>query len=164
MALYINHFNFREPYQVIGTKARMFGLVMSINPPLTRLLHICSIVFQSNVSYWLIVDGTFCQAALDAKYHIREQVPAYLQGSTKLLTTRCVFTELEALGEDFLGAKLVTKRFQYHKCKHRGILPAAECVASMIGMAPEGRQNGGLASRGGRAGSTTHPVPLVPVT
>uniref|UniRef100_A0A670K0U7 UTP23 small subunit processome component n=1 Tax=Podarcis muralis TaxID=64176 RepID=A0A670K0U7_PODMU len=38
--------------------------------------------------FQVLLDGTFCQAALRNKIQIREQLPGYLAGATQLCTTR----------------------------------------------------------------------------
>ncbi|KAJ7379442.1 Small subunit processome component [Desmophyllum pertusum] len=84
--------------------------------------------------YQVLVDGTFCQAALQTKIQIKEQLPKYLDGSIQLLTTRCVIEEGKALGPQLAGAVLIAKRFQLRKCAHhKAAVPAAECILSMIG-------------------------------
>lgn len=84
--------------------------------------------------YQILVDGTFCQAALQTKINIKEQLPKYLDGSIQLVTTRCVIVEGEALGPHLSGAVLIAKRFQLRKCgHHKSAVPAAECIKSMIG-------------------------------
>lgn len=38
--------------------------------------------------YQILLDGTFCQAALRGRIQLREQLPRYLMGETQLCTTR----------------------------------------------------------------------------
>lgn len=40
--------------------------------------------------YQILLDGTFCQAALQGRIQLREQLPRYLMGETQLCTTRWV--------------------------------------------------------------------------
>lgn len=40
--------------------------------------------------FQVLLDGTFCQAALRNKIQIRDQLPGYLAGATQLCTTRSV--------------------------------------------------------------------------
>lgn len=88
-------------------------------------------VFQP---YQILVDGTFCQAALQSRIVIKEQLPKYLDGTIQLLTTRCVIAEGEALGPQLSGAVSIAKRCKLHKCSHhKKAVPAAECIQSMIG-------------------------------
>ena len=72
--------------------------------------------FKFRDPFRLVLDGTFCQAALETRTNLREQIPEYLGVATNLVTTRCVLDELAALGEDFRGAKLVAKRCEIKKC------------------------------------------------
>uniref|UniRef100_A0A2K5EWI5 UTP23 small subunit processome component n=1 Tax=Aotus nancymaae TaxID=37293 RepID=A0A2K5EWI5_AOTNA len=39
--------------------------------------------------YQILLDGTFCQAALRGRIQLREQLPRYLMGEKQLCTTRC---------------------------------------------------------------------------
>lgn len=55
--------------------------------------------FEFRSPYQILLDATFCQAALKNKVNINEQMPKYLSGDIKLLTTVCVVTETEKLGE-----------------------------------------------------------------
>ena len=49
--------------------------------------------------YHVVLDGTICQKALTNKINLREQLPKYFGDEVKLLTTACIITELEKLGE-----------------------------------------------------------------
>lgn len=42
-------------------------------------------------------------------------------------------------GDDFLGAKLICKRFEFRKCHHHQPVSAAECIASLLGLCEQGR-------------------------
>ncbi|NXF20731.1 UTP23 protein, partial [Rhodinocichla rosea] len=44
--------------------------------------------FQFREPFQVLLDGTFCQAALRNKIQIREQLPGYLDGAAQLCTTR----------------------------------------------------------------------------
>lgn len=48
--------------------------------------------------YQILLDGTFCQAALKNKVNIAEQMPGYLGDEVKLMTSVCVIHETEKLG------------------------------------------------------------------
>ena len=53
------------------------------------------------------------------------------------VTTQCVVTELEGLGQSLSGAMYVAKRFQLRNCgHHRDPQPAADCVKNMISELP----------------------------
>ncbi|KAM9235031.1 rRNA-processing protein UTP23 homolog [Leptosomus discolor] len=84
--------------------------------------------------FQVLLDGTFCQAALRNKIQIREQLPGYLGGATDLCTTRCVLKELESLGKALYGAKLIAQRFQVRNCSHhKDAVSGSACLLSMIG-------------------------------
>lgn len=44
--------------------------------------------FNLREPFQILVDGTFCQAALKNKIQIKEQLPKYLMGEVQLCTTR----------------------------------------------------------------------------
>ncbi|XP_057885269.1 rRNA-processing protein UTP23 homolog [Ammospiza nelsoni] len=89
--------------------------------------------FQFREPFQVLLDGTFCQAALRNKIQIREQLPGYLGGATQLCTTRCVIKELESLGKALYGAKLIAQRFQVRSCSHhKNPVSGSACLLSMI--------------------------------
>ncbi|KAM6410778.1 rRNA-processing protein UTP23 homolog [Pluvialis apricaria] len=89
--------------------------------------------FHFREPFQVLLDGTFCQAALRNKIQIREQLPGYLGGSTQLCTTRCVLKELESLGKALYGAKLIAQRFQVRNCSHhKDSMSGSACLLSMI--------------------------------
>ena len=49
--------------------------------------------------YHVLLDGTFCKAALKSQVNISDQLPKYLDSEVKLFTTKCVIAECEALGK-----------------------------------------------------------------
>jgi len=55
--------------------------------------------FGYHSPFQVLVDGTFCRAALNCKVNISEQLPKYLDAEVKLCTTQCVLAECEALGK-----------------------------------------------------------------
>uniref|UniRef100_A0A8C7FYB6 UTP23 small subunit processome component n=1 Tax=Oncorhynchus kisutch TaxID=8019 RepID=A0A8C7FYB6_ONCKI len=61
--------------------------------------------------FQILIDGTFCQAALKNKIQIKEQMPKYLMGEVQLCTTNCALKELEST-KDLYGAKLILQRYQ----------------------------------------------------
>ncbi|XP_034099733.1 rRNA-processing protein UTP23 homolog [Drosophila nasuta] len=98
--------------------------------------HKTLVFFASNFDYrepyQVLVDATFCQAALQHKIGIEEQIRKYFQCNVKLLTTQCVILEAEALGAPLTGATTIVKQFHVHKCGHEGKpVAAAECIKSM---------------------------------
>uniref|UniRef100_A0A8C9BJE7 rRNA-processing protein UTP23 homolog n=2 Tax=Phocoena sinus TaxID=42100 RepID=A0A8C9BJE7_PHOSS len=83
--------------------------------------------------YQILLDGTFCQAALRGRIQLREQLPRYLMGETQLCTTRCVLKELETLGKDLYGAKLIAQKCQVRNCPHfKNSVSGSECLLSMV--------------------------------
>uniref|UniRef100_A0AAA9SMZ6 rRNA-processing protein UTP23 homolog n=1 Tax=Bos taurus TaxID=9913 RepID=A0AAA9SMZ6_BOVIN len=83
--------------------------------------------------YQILLDGTFCQAALRGRIQLREQLPRYLMAETQLCTTRCVLKELETLGKDLYGAKLIAQKCQVRNCPHfKNAVSGSECLLSMV--------------------------------
>ncbi|XP_019958002.1 rRNA-processing protein UTP23 homolog [Paralichthys olivaceus] len=90
--------------------------------------------FSFRQPFQILLDGTFCQAALKNKIQIKEQMPKYLMGEVQLCTTNCALKELETLGKELYGAKLILQRFQVRNCAHfKSPVPASECLLSMLG-------------------------------
>lgn len=111
--------------------------------------------FKNNFSfhepYRVIVDGTFCQAALKNKFNIEDQIPRYFGSEVKFFTTSCAIDETEILGKHFLydlfisddvwtetgpalhGAMLIVKKFQVTSCGHeKNPISAAQCLHSLL--------------------------------
>ncbi|XP_075153708.1 rRNA-processing protein UTP23 homolog [Haematobia irritans] len=88
--------------------------------------------FQYHEPYQVLIDATFCQAALKNKVIIEEQLKKYFQSQVKLLTTQCIILEAESLGGPLTGATQIVKQFYVHKCGHEGKpVSAAECIKQM---------------------------------
>ncbi|KAI1901567.1 hypothetical protein AGOR_G00035740 [Albula goreensis] len=89
--------------------------------------------FNFREPFQILLDGTFCQAALKNKIQIKEQMPKYLMGEVQLCTTNCVLKELESLGKELYGAKIILQRFQIRNCSHfKNPVPASQCLLSML--------------------------------
>ncbi|KAM5157045.1 rRNA-processing protein UTP23 homolog [Mantella aurantiaca] len=89
--------------------------------------------FRFREPYQVLLDGTFCQAALKNQIQIKEQLPKYLMGEVQLCTTHCVLKELESLGKELYGAKLIAQRFQVQSCAHsKSPVGGSACLLSMI--------------------------------
>lgn len=89
--------------------------------------------FSFREPFQILLDGTFCQAALKNKIQIKEQMPKYLMGEVQLCTTNCALKELETLGKELYGAKIILQRFQVRRCPHfKSPVPASECLLSML--------------------------------
>ncbi|NP_001039134.1 rRNA-processing protein UTP23 homolog [Xenopus tropicalis] len=82
--------------------------------------------------YQVLLDGTFCQAALRNKIQIKEQLPKYLMGEVQLCTSHCVMKELQSLGKELYGAKLIAQRFQVRSCSHfQNPVSGSTCLLSL---------------------------------
>ncbi|XP_060915375.1 rRNA-processing protein UTP23 homolog [Labrus mixtus] len=89
--------------------------------------------FSFRQPFQILIDGTFCQAALKNKIQIKEQMPKYLMGEVQLCTTNCALKELETLGKELYGARIILQRFQSRRCAHlKSPVPASECLLSML--------------------------------
>nr|AEE61660.1 unknown [Dendroctonus ponderosae] len=83
--------------------------------------------------YQLLVDGTFCLAALNNKINVANDVPKYLQSEVKLITTPCAIMETENLGPKLNGALAILKNYVVHKCGHeRRPVTGSACIGSMV--------------------------------
>ncbi|XP_064606666.1 rRNA-processing protein UTP23 homolog [Liolophura sinensis] len=80
----------------------------------------------------VLIDGTFCKAALKFKINISEQLPKYLDCEVKQCTTQCVLAECEALGPLLYGPFKVLQQFHIQSCSHDTPIPASKCLLSMI--------------------------------
>ncbi|KAK5854863.1 hypothetical protein PBY51_005018 [Eleginops maclovinus] len=90
--------------------------------------------FSFREPFQILIDGTFCQLALKNKIQIKEQMPKYLMGEVQLCTTNCALKELETLGKELYGARIILQKFQSRRCAHlKDPVPASECLLSMLG-------------------------------
>ncbi|XP_037951932.1 rRNA-processing protein UTP23 homolog [Teleopsis dalmanni] len=97
-----------------------------------KILQYFATNFNYREPYQVLIDATFCQAALQNKIIIEEQLKKYFQTQIKLLTTQCIILEAESLGAPLTGATKIVKKFHVHKCGHEGKpVTAAECIKSM---------------------------------
>ncbi|XP_068621370.1 rRNA-processing protein UTP23 homolog [Battus philenor] len=83
--------------------------------------------------YQVLLDGTFCFAAFKEHINIKEQLPKYLNGQAKLLTTRCIIIETEKISKKTHGALTILKQFGIHECGHKEPVTGSQCIKSMIG-------------------------------
>ncbi|CAJ0603549.1 unnamed protein product [Cylicocyclus nassatus] len=86
----------------------------------------------------VLVDGTFCNAALANKINLREQLPKYLNGDVEVVTTKCVLAELENLGSPVYGALLICRQFTVDMCPHTPHRSPTECLAHLARRATTG--------------------------
>lgn len=89
--------------------------------------------------YQLLVDDTFCVAALQHGLDLKERLPLVLGGAVRLMTTGCVADLLRTRArehpEDALlaGAPSVARRLELRRCRHDPPLAPADCIASLVG-------------------------------
>lgn len=85
----------------------------------------------------ILLDGTFCQTALQNKMKISEQLPNYINEELKIVTTQCCILELENLtkiSKALNGAYLILKQFPTHRCGHEGKpVASSACIKSLLG-------------------------------
>lgn len=82
--------------------------------------------------YSVLIDGTFCKAALKFKVNIRDQLPKYLDAEVKYFTTKCVLAECEALGTLLYGPLKVLRQFHVQPCKHDPPIDPTVCMRSVL--------------------------------
>ena len=49
--------------------------------------------FNLDAPFTVVVDGTFCKAALEARMNILEQLPKYLDAQVNVVTSGCILEE-----------------------------------------------------------------------
>ncbi|VDI63690.1 rRNA-processing protein UTP23 homolog [Mytilus edulis] len=98
-----------------------------------KVLTFYSSNFGFKPPYNVLIDGTFCKAALKFKVNISEQLPKYLEADTKMWTTQCVLDECEAFGSVLYGPLKVLKQFKLQPCNHKSTLSASKCITRLIG-------------------------------
>lgn len=114
-----------------------------------RILKFYRINYGFHKPFRILVDGTFCNAALENRINLREQLPIYLGEEVKILTTPCVVAELKLMGPRFSGALSIAGQYILEKCGHRSPIPAAKCLHEIVVSATEqkyfvGTQDPGL--------------------
>lgn len=101
-----------------------------------RILSFYQHNFDLKAPYKVLLDGTFCHAALDGKVNVKEQIPKYIGTDTTIYSTQCIILEVEKLSKicsNVYGAWLIVKQFPVHKCGHEGRpMPAAACIKSIL--------------------------------
>ncbi|XP_020904132.1 rRNA-processing protein UTP23 homolog [Exaiptasia diaphana] len=84
--------------------------------------------------FQVLIDVTFCQAAILGKVLLKEQIPKYFDAKVQLVTTACILEEGKSLGPSLSGAVSIAKRFQVRVCGHKkNPVPATECIKHLIG-------------------------------
>uniref|UniRef100_A0A1I7TWP9 rRNA-processing protein UTP23 homolog n=1 Tax=Caenorhabditis tropicalis TaxID=1561998 RepID=A0A1I7TWP9_9PELO len=104
-----------------------------------RLLTFYKYNFKFLPPYRVLVDGTFCNAALQEKLNLAEQIPKYLTEETHLMTTNCVLKELEKFGPLLYGALVIAKQFEIAECNHHTPKAASDCLAHLARRAASGK-------------------------
>jgi len=97
----------------------------------TRVLSFFRFNYGYDPPYSILLDGTFCQAALQNKINLREQMPKYLGDQSEMFVTSCVLNELEQLGKAVYGALFICRQFRVAKCPHKPLRIASECIAHL---------------------------------
>ena len=83
--------------------------------------------------FQILLDGTFCMAALKGKIDIIDQIKKYFNSEIKIFTTHCALRELYQIGPQVSGAHKILKKFTKHKCGHENAsLEPMECFKAMI--------------------------------
>ncbi|KAI6652525.1 rRNA-processing protein UTP23-like [Oopsacas minuta] len=98
-----------------------------------RILQLLRTTFHFHEPFQILIDGTFCQSALEHKINIRDQLSNYLSASVRLFTTKCAVNEINSLGEPFKGGLYIIKQYKYLKCNHDNKHMAAECFLGLVG-------------------------------
>lgn len=117
-----------------------------------RILKFYRINYGFHKPFRILVDGTFCNAALENHINLREQLPVYLGEEMKILTTPCVLDELRLMGPRFSGALKIAEQYIVEKCGHRTAISAANCICEIVRSATEqkffiGTQDSGLTEK-----------------
>ncbi|KHJ75424.1 hypothetical protein OESDEN_24960 [Oesophagostomum dentatum] len=103
-----------------------------------RILRFFKYNYKIAPPFRILVDGTFCNAALANKINLREQLPKYLGGDVEIVTTKCVLAELEGLGSAVYGALVICRQFTVDMCPHMPHRSPTECLAHLARRATKG--------------------------
>lgn len=102
--LYLSAFDFTKKYSSFVTTAclwfyRYEAMGIKRQKQVRKSLAFYKKNFGYSPPYYVLVDGTFCRAALKQKINIREQLPKYLEAEVNICTTQCILDECEAFGK-----------------------------------------------------------------
>lgn len=97
----------------------------------SRILTFFKYNYKFEPPFRVLVDGTFCMAALQNKINLKEQMPKYLQGEIEIVTTKCVIDELEQIGVPVAGALSICRHLTIDVCPHQPCKPAADCIVHL---------------------------------
>ncbi|XP_003745606.1 rRNA-processing protein UTP23 homolog [Galendromus occidentalis] len=81
--------------------------------------------------YFVLVDGTFCQAALKHRVNIKEQIDKYFRCDVTLCTTACAVLETQKL-TILHGALQILKHYKVEKCAHSKPVAASQCLLEKV--------------------------------
>lgn len=95
--------------------------------------------FALRPPYVIVLDGTFCKAALKFQVNISDQLPKYLDSEVKLCTTKCVLSECEALGSLLYGPLKVLQQCRVWPCGHGNPVTATKCLSKLAKKAANDR-------------------------
>ncbi|KAI8369290.1 Fcf1-domain-containing protein, partial [Radiomyces spectabilis] len=126
-----------------------------------RTMRAYSTGFGFRSPYQILLDGDFCQAGLEQKIYLKEELPTILSDNTRPLVTECTLQELRDKGSAFTGAVLVAKRFERRRCKHRTPVPSAQCIKEII--AKDNPHNYCVASQDPELRKALREIPGVPL-
>ena len=97
-----------------------------------RLLSFYRSHFNFHPPYRVVVDGTFCKAALTFKINISEQMPKYLMEEVEMVTTQCAIKECELLGSLLYGPLKLLRQYRLISCGHaKNPKSASQCLLSL---------------------------------
>ncbi|KAH9523509.1 Small subunit processome component [Bulinus truncatus] len=100
----------------------------SRNKKAKRILSFYYTHFGLKPPYFVLVCGTFCKQALMDKINIAEQLPKYLNGEVKLMTTKCALKECELGGSLLYGPFKVLSQYDIFECPHSWFKGSAKCL------------------------------------
>jgi len=89
--------------------------------------------FKFREPFQVLVDGDFCQVALENHLFVRELLPKIVSATTQEYVTRCIVEELRNKGPVYSGAVLIAKKYQYRQCNHSSPVPSHVCISELIG-------------------------------
>lgn len=106
-------------------------------------MYVCNVYYLKNLKNENVQElsnhfTTMCKTLFifyisQEQINIREQIPKYLNGQAKLLTTRCIIIETEKIAKKTHGALNILKQYGIHECNHKDPVLGSKCILSMIG-------------------------------
>lgn len=122
--------------------------------------------FGMRPPYQLLVDDTFCLAALRHKFDLRERLPIVMGAPVRLLVTACTMTAMReaakgAVDPVITGAPFVGRRLELRRCRHDQPLEVSQCIRELIGK--DNLHHYGVASNCDQLKDAIRKVPGVPI-